>query len=109
MHSALLEFPGAQANRSLGEGRRMSAREGSIDILNRLEELRYDLQCIESAIAVVERLAFARFEKPSPGAGESALRKRANSKGKRKNQPIAFPRPLGDYPVASPQRDRRAD
>ena len=109
MQRALLEFPGTQANRSLAAGRRMSAREGSIDVLNRLEELRYDLQCIESAIAVVERLAFARFEEPSPGAGKSALRKRANYKGKRRNQPIAFPRPLEDDPVASPQRDPRAD
>jgi len=79
---------------------------GSIDILNRLEELRYDLQCIESAIAVVERLASARFE-PSPEAGKSALRKRANSKGKQKNQPITFPRQPEDYP--SPRRDRCAD
>src|SRR5678816_2044158 len=98
MQRALLEFPGAQANRSVAEGRRMSAREGSIDILNRLEELHYDLQCIESVIAVVVRLAFARFGELSLGAGKSASRKRANSKGKRKNQPIAFPRPLEDYP-----------
>jgi len=108
MQRALLEFPGARAKRSLAEGRRLAEGEASRDILNRLNELRQDLECIEDAIRVVEDLARARWE-TLPDAGNSTLRKRENSKGKRKNQPIAFPRPLEDYRVASPQRDRRAD
>ena len=50
----------------------------SIDILQTLEDLREDLQCIEKVINAVERLAAVRMEEGV--IAKAPRRKRANSK-----------------------------
>ena len=101
MNRALLEFPGAHADRPLTEGRRMSVGDFSTDILDRLDELRHDLECIEKAIMVVERLAFARLRERPMEAGKSVLRKKVDTPAGRKNRLVAVPRPVKGALVAT--------
>ena len=89
MNSAMLEFPGARAKRSLAARHRSS--EEFTAILYRLDELRYDLECIEKAIRVVERLALTKLSDQRSGAGKAALRRRTGSPAKNKNRSVALP------------------
>jgi hypothetical protein len=65
MKRAVLEFPRPKG----GEG-------ASIDILKTLADLRSDLQCIERAIAAVERIAFARLGENAREAPKSVSRRK---------------------------------
>jgi len=71
MKTAVLKF-----ERSRVERRQFDP--DSIDILQTLDDLRADLQCIEKVIDAIERLAAVRMEEGA--MVEAPRRKRANSK-----------------------------